>query len=285
MESLGKPSGLREFINSCGANSDAYTKKGKSDVKSVLIKMSKLIPTSNNENTFAHTQGIKGLLKNESLMQKENFESESSENDDCRKDNGEVGALRRRSRGFEAFVTGGGIIKKISPIYNSEGPTQILLLIINFLQLFLKNVNPNSWSKLYLAFDNMCHIDNLKMLKKPLPLDGPDMPDVWNRINKVIDPLHILNHKNKKCLETYHPDKVKESFPEANMMVCEQTFAWLGRFKKILNSTPKTNAHFLLHRLVLARNRYTEHCYKENRKPLLPSAKAAKASDSNVFDE
>ena len=181
--------------------------------------------------------------------------------------------MRRRSRGFEAFVTGGGIIKKLSPIYNSEGPLQVMLLIISFLQVFLRNVKSSDWGKLHLAFDNMCNVDRLKMLRNPLPLKGPDMPYVWQKINKCIDPLHLKNHKNKVCQTKYNPSKVKEEYPEANLMVCEQTFAWLGRFKKILNSTPKTHSHFLLHRLVLARNKYTEYCYRENKKPLLPSAK------------
>ena len=96
-------------------------------------------------------------------------------------------------------------------------------------------------------------IDRFKMLKNPLPLPGPDMPKIWKKINKCIDQLHLKNHKNKLCQVKYNPSKVKEDFPEANLMVCEQTFAWLGRFKKILNSTPKTHSHFLLHRLVLAR--------------------------------
>ena len=60
------------------------------------------------------------------------------------------------------------------------------------------------------------------------------------------------------------------------MMQCEQTFAWLGRYKKILNSTPKTHFHFILHRLVVGRNRYTERCYQDGKRPLLPSAKNMK---------
>ena len=80
------------------------------------------------------------------------------------------------------------------------------------------------------------------------------------------------NHK-EECQTNYHSEKLEQDFPEANQMVCEQTFAWLGRFKKVLNSTPKTHYHFIMHRLIVTRNRYTEHCYRENCRPLLPSAK------------
>ena len=82
----------------------------------------------------------------------------------------------------------------------------------------------------------------------------------------------IANHK-PPCDVVYSPQLVKKSFPDANLMTCEQTFAWLGRFRKVLNSTPKCHYHFLIHRLVISRNKYTEHCYKEGKKPLLPSAK------------
>ena len=119
--------------------------------------------------------------------------------------------------------------------------------------------------------DNMCHVDRLKLLRGPLPLAEP-FSNIWLKIRKVIDDLHIKNHK-EPCPTVYSPSIVKESFPEANLMTCEQTFAWLGRFRKVLNSTPKTHYHFLLHRLVITRNRYTELCYAEGKRPLLPSAK------------
>ena len=39
-----------------------------------------------------------------------------------------------------------------------------------------------------------CNVDRLKWMKKPLPLEG-DLKYVWQKIQKVIDPLHISNHK------------------------------------------------------------------------------------------
>ena len=97
--------------------------------------------------------------------------------------------------------------------------------------------------------------------------------------SKMWDPLHIHNHKRKKCRELYNPDKVKEAVPEANLMCAEQTFAWFGRFKKTCNSMSKIHFHFVLHRLIKQRNAYTSHCYKNGKKPLLPSAKIAKTDN------
>ena len=126
----------------------------------------------------------------------------------------------------------------------------------------------------------MCNIDRLKLLQSPLNIDG-SFSMVWKKINKCIDSLHINNHKWPECRELYDPEKVREAYPEANLMTCEQVFCWMGRYKKILNSTPKTHFHFLLHRLVIGRNRYTEYCYEENQYPLLTSVKAQQSNVTN----
>ena len=73
----------------------------------------------------------------------------------------------------------------------------------------------------------------------------------------------------------YNPKKVKEVVPEANLMCAEQTFAWQSRYKKV---------HFVLHRLIKGRNRYTSLSYKQNRKldsiavPLFTNSETAAAT-------
>ncbi len=120
----------------------------------------------------------------------------------------------------------------------------------------------------------MCHVDGMKVAKKPLPWSAP-YDKMWSSINKVIDSLHIRNHKDAKCKENYDPIKLKEQLPGMNTMAAEQTFVWLARFKKILCSMPKTHHLFFLHRIVVHRNRYTVSCYKRGLKPLLPSGRSA----------
>ena len=39
-----------------------------------------------------------------------------------------------------------------------------------------------------------CNVDRLKLMRKPLPRSG-ELSHVWQDIGKVIDPLHISNHK------------------------------------------------------------------------------------------
>ena len=87
----------------------------------------------------------------------------------------------------------------------------------------------------FLHLDGWLLSDRLKLLKNYLPLDGP-VSKIWLSINKVIDPLHLKNHTRPECEQTYNPAMLTEKFPEATLMVCEQTFSWLSKFKKIVNS-------------------------------------------------
>ena len=73
----------------------------------------------------------------------------------------------------------------------------------------------------------------LRAAKEDLPLPDP-YKDMWKSIKKVIDRLHIVNHKDKKCRRDYNPDKILPK--EYNTMASEQLFSWLSRFKKIINS-------------------------------------------------
>ena len=88
---------------------------------------------------------------------------------------------------------------------------------------------------LIISKSNFLLSDRLKLLKNCLPLDGP-VSKIWLSINKVIDPLHLKNHTRPECEQNYNPAMLTEKFPEANLMVCEQTFSWLSKFKKIVNS-------------------------------------------------
>jgi len=136
----------------------------------------------------------------------------------------------------------------------------------------LKNKPTAEWKDVILCYDNMCHLDGLAVAKAPLPLPAP-YDQMWSAIKKIIDSLHIKNHVDKRCKELYSPESIKVEYPALNTMAAEQTFVWLSRFKKILAAMNKTHHMFYLHRMVTIRNRYTEYCYKCNRKPLLPACK------------
>ena len=127
----------------------------------------------------------------------------------------------------------------------------------------------------FLAYDNMCNLANMKLWREPLPIKS--FPNLWkDNLIKIIDSLHLHNHSRKNCHIDFNPSILKKEMPNANTMICEQTFTWLGRFKKILNSLPKHRFDFMLHRLIIHRNRYTEYCHSHNKYPLLPSMKPTK---------
>ena len=78
----------------------------------------------------------------------------------------------------------------------------------------------------------------------------------------------------------WSPKQIRSIYPNANLVSCEQTFAWLGsyylswnslknlsthnsgRFKKILNQMGKVHHHFFLHCLVKRRNEYTTRLFE-----------------------
>lgn len=94
------------------------------------------------------------------------------------------------------------------------------------------------------------------VLKKPLPLEPP-FDTMWLKITKLIDRLHLCNHKNKLCQEIYSPEPLKEKYLNLNTPFTEQVFTWSARFKKILCAMPQERFLFYYHRMVVRRNRYT----------------------------
>ena len=56
--------------------------------------------------------------------------------------------------------------------YRSEGPAQVFLLILTWLISAFGHQTRDKWKQIILAYDNMCHVDNLRVAKKDLPLPG-----------------------------------------------------------------------------------------------------------------
>lgn len=154
----------------------------------------------------------------------------------------------------------------------SEGPGQVFVLTIKFLLERLKDVPESEYENFILSYDNMCNLCRLKASQKPLPLPQP-YNQMWLKISKIIDSLHIRNHKNPQCMEKYSPEPWKEKFPGLNTPVAEQTFTWSSRFKKIMCAMPKGRFLFFYHRMVVRRNGYISHCYSKNREPVMPKVR------------
>lgn len=152
----------------------------------------------------------------------------------------------------------------------SESPSQVLLASVQYLYQRIGDKDPATWQDFNICYDNMCNLCNLNVAKKPLPLPVPyDM--MWLNVSKFIDDLHLRNHKRPECKVLFSTARLRTKYESLNTPVCEQTFTWASKFKHIMNAMPKRRFLFFYHRMVVRRNIYTERCYMENRKPLLPA--------------
>ena len=151
----------------------------------------------------------------------------------------------------------------------------MFLKTIQYLYTRLKDKDPSEWWQFNICYDNMCNLCRLKIAMKPIPLPEP-FHKIWLKVSKFIDDLHLRNHKRPECKEQFSTERIRGKIEALNTPVCEQTFVWSSKFKKIMCAMPKRRFLFYYHRMVTRRNRYTERCYKDNRKPLLPGMKIAK---------
>jgi hypothetical protein len=131
----------------------------------------------------------------------------------------------------------------------------------------------DQWEDFVLSYDNMCNVDRLIAARGPLPLPEP-FDKMWLKITKVIDKLHLRNHKNPVCAEKYSPEPLKEIYPCLNTMVAEQTFSRASQYKKLICAMPQRRFLFYYHRMVVRRNKYICKCYKANRDPVLPKVRS-----------
>lgn len=150
--------------------------------------------------------------------------------------------------------------------------------MLEYLRRQLETVPFEEWKTVVICYDNMCHLDDLRAARVPLPTSlYPEPYDrMWLEVCKIIDKLHISNHVRPKCKTKYNPDAAKnKTGVDLNTMAAEQTFSWLSRFKKILGAMPKNRHHFTLHRVVLRRNDYIRWCHRMNRSAVLPKPNLA----------
>ncbi|XP_022102484.1 uncharacterized protein LOC110985613 [Acanthaster planci] len=254
------------LVLACDANCNQET------ITKVGGVLSKLQPVSCCGESVVDAQGTTAFLNEHSYsistMLNECVEEIPST---CKKDVGGKKRLQKWSRGHLFVVRAGGHIEFWKTLYKSESPSQVFLILIAWLFPFLRTVPFTSWSNLSIVYDNMCHLDNMNVARKPLPLAWP-WSHMWLNLHKCVDRLHVRNHTDKLCRTKYNPDD--HLLETDNTLCAEQTFVWLSRYKKILCAMPKLHHLFYLHRMVVRRNKYTEYCYNSGYDPLLPVVKS-----------
>ena len=143
------------------------------------------------------------------------------------------------------------------------------MILLQWLLALMQQAKPPS--KVVVAYDNMCNLAKMEVACKVLTFPQP-LDKVWLNVEKIIDSFHLKNHVSPKCREQFSPALIKTEHPDYNTQSGEQTFVWVGHFKYILCSMNKTHHLFYLHRMVLRRNLYSEKCYINGRKPILPKS-------------
>ena len=147
---------------------------------------------------------------------------------------------------------------------SSEGQGQVFLITLQYLLKRMEGIPESQWEEVVVSYDKMCNLDKLRVAKKQLPFPEP-YNLMWFKVQKIVDRLHMRNHKDPRCKITHGSDDLKEKYPHLNTPVAEQTFIWAGRFRKIMCAMPKRRFLFFYYRMVSRRNRYIAVCYQENR--------------------
>ena len=226
--------------------------------------------------SFANVTGFERILRSPAMHNMQNFDKRGSDDDsDCNKDTEGIVTMNCYSRGHMFYVQPAGIIRYWNPLYKSEDPSQVALSTVKFLGLFVQSLNIVVLANIFLFYDNMCNLERLKIWdcdKTGLSLEARLGMTIFKRINKGVDGLHIRNHVRHSCRNEYPRviQKLRETFTSPNTEAAEQTFLWLGKFKKIINSMDKRRHHFFLHCLVKERNKYTQYCLENKKKVVLP---------------
>ena len=104
-------------------------------------------------------------------------------------------------------MNSGGHISYWAPLFKSEGPAQVAVIVLTFLLNVLGPAVPfEDWKdigefkclkKCYfnlifevLDYDNMCHLDSLKMFRSPLPAKG-NLALIWEKVKILnLESLH-----------------------------------------------------------------------------------------------
>lgn len=69
-------------------------------------------------------------------------------------------------------------------LFRSESPSQVFVIVIQWLLRILENVPVQEWSDVVISYDNMCHLDSMRVAQNPLPLPQP-YDHMWLSVTKV----------------------------------------------------------------------------------------------------
>ncbi|XP_063436561.1 uncharacterized protein LOC134717993 [Mytilus trossulus] len=266
LEEKNIPTQKEEFLQLIGCKKNPSSSEDIKAVDDKIKEFSKQLASTTAEMSSLNYQNTEQIVSQVSPPDWQSTSTDTIFN----KDTGEKARLRQRSRGHFVCVTGGGHIQYFEPLFKSEGPCQVFMITNRSLLLELSKVPEDQlearMKSLILAYDNMCNLDCIKAAKEDLPFPAA-LNKLWKTIKKIVDRLHLQNHKDVRCKVTYDPSTIPESY---NTLIAEQTFSWFSRYKKIANSMTQTHHLLYIHRQIQRRNKYSGSCRLRGKSPLLP---------------
>ncbi|XP_064381941.1 uncharacterized protein LOC135330880 [Halichondria panicea] len=161
------PIDLRQFLKYCGAQAVENEEECEGDTDTVDAVVNSIKVNTNQFGTSATTsQGTAALIeKHPELVQSTVYDDPNERV--CRKDTGKSKRLRKWSRGHQFVIRGGGHIDTWQPLYRSESPSQVFLILIQWL-LSLAKSRGGIGKPISLAYDNICNLAKLKAARAPL---------------------------------------------------------------------------------------------------------------------
>ena len=126
----------------------------------------------------------------------------------------------------------------------SESPSQVFIIVLSWLFTILKCMNPLNWGGVFLAYDNMCHLDGLKAAENPLPWAAP-WDRAWMFIQKMIDSLDIRNHKDQSCKESYNQPTWKKNSLMATLWLLSKHLCGCHTLRKFYVPCQKSTIYFI----------------------------------------
>ena len=75
-------------------------------------------------------------------------------------------------------------------LYSSESCSQVFTIVLVWLMTVVENLPREELSKIVIGYDNMCHLDALKVARKPLPIPPP-YNRMWMSVTKVHMPMFL----------------------------------------------------------------------------------------------
>lgn len=162
---------MRSFLKEAGADDEHYTTSGKKKVDLLLQSLYKKSLMDSEEDSLT-SQGVHDNIRKSLRTRKAVKNFSTNDTPPCNHETIGKQRLQKYSRGHLVIVEGGGHIAHWAPLYQSEGPAQVAMIVLTFLLTCIAPLGKAIYKKIWLAYDNMCHLASLNIFKSPLPFMG-----------------------------------------------------------------------------------------------------------------